>query len=149
MRRRPAVVLGVVGVCGIAVVATALVQNREDPFPAPTEAEARAVLAGHVAALGPQPRKDWYCNHVEADAGQCWKDWDGAGGDEAAPTTAPLVLSSRGGVAFRILTVCGRDGLGRPYLNSFHVRYSGGSARATNAIYWRSEGAAIRPPECP
>lgn len=155
--RRRLAVGGGLAAFGIAFLAVTLMRDSE-PFRAPTEAEARLALAERVAAVAARPAKEAYCaGDRYAD---CIEDWNDAGGDAALPTTPPIVVSVRGGTTLRILDVCGRDGLGRPYMRAFVVRMDDGKVHALNAVYWLdhvkasanepdSSTPSNRPPACP
>lgn len=136
---------------GLAALVTLVVRTmfyRGTPS-APTEAEARAVLAEHAAAVAKQPPKEAYCFGDERYT-ECLDDWEDAGGDAARPVTPPVVMSVRGGTVIQIFDICGKDGLGRPYVSGlrFHRVHRGeGEVSMHDRVYWRNNRLGRVPPE--
>lgn len=99
----------------------------------PSEAEARRALDERVRALAADPRRETYC----AGNGFCPRHWDRAGGAAAVPKQPPHVLTTWTGRDVRVLVLCGRDGLGRPYRSDFPVRNAGaGRLEALLIVFW-------------
>ena len=107
--------------------------SSDTPRPGPpTEAEAREVLAKQAAKLAANPTKQAYCG----DNAFCPMAWDQAGGDAAVPKTPPHVLSATVSESVQVLTVCGRDGRGRPYQSQFPVWTVGDGPVGILLVYW-------------
>lgn len=103
------------------------------PSGPPSDAEARAALAEQVAALKADPTVEAYCGSDDF----CLRHWQEAGGTAAIPPGPPHVLLSRESPPFtRVLVVCGRDGLGRPYRSDFPVSRPAAKLEAWLTVFW-------------
>lgn len=102
----------------------------------PSEDDARGQIAVLVAAALTRDRVR-YCAAVEFEF-LCESQWDRLGGAAAVPEDPPHLLGMREDTGARILVLCGRDGLGRPYRSELPVMTYDDGPRVTGGPYWQT-----------
>lgn len=88
-----------------------------------------------VEAGDPAP----YCALIRGPV-LCEDEWHGLGGTAAVPTRPPHLLGMREDLGSRVLVLCGRDGLGRPYRMELPVfTYRDGGVHPIAGPFWQTQ----------
>ena len=133
MNRRVALALSLVVAVALAGAAMAMSGDGDSPA-APTEAQARAALETKFTQA--QTRDpEAYCADTEIVA-MCQSQWQQLGGSKAVPTEPPRVVSSRVQDGFRVLRICGTDGIGEPYRTDFVVGTGEDGVTYELPVFW-------------
>lgn len=128
---------------GLAALGVAACQHTSDGrngSRVPTEAEARGVLAQYEAAAAKATDAASYCA-ISFIREMCESSFNRHGGIAGVPTSPPTIVSSsrvEGGF-IRVLVLCGKDGLGKPYRTDFPVERDlehPETLRAGMPVYW-------------
>jgi hypothetical protein len=111
--------LGGVVVMVVAIAGAILTQRSAHGPTVPSEAQARTALDTKfmVAQSGDAHA---FCGDTDI-VEMCESQWERLGGKEAVPRTAPRIASVREQDGYRVLRVCGDDGLGQRYRSDFVV----------------------------
>lgn len=104
---------------------------------APTETQARSALSESVS-MAKSGDVERLCHVHGSHAYLCLNDLARLGGRSSAPLAAPHIASSKSVDGSRgwLLSVCGRDGFGRPYRTDFVVYRRAGQLDVPYPVYW-------------
>jgi hypothetical protein len=121
---RPLLAVGGAVLLGIGVLTVASLsgdnhRRRPATVAVPTEQQARQALAD-LFQLAQLHDRNKFCAGGPA-VGICLNDWQHRGGNDAVPKAPPTITAVRVQDGYRVLTVCGKTGLGDPYDSDFPV----------------------------
>jgi hypothetical protein len=136
----------VIAALTMVVTETHLIDRLRDRFnlfetAADSSPPTRANAVNYLAALHDRAKHSdaaAFCADSEA-VEMCENEWKDAGGSRAVPPGMPTILSSRVDGPFRVLTVCGTDGLSRPYQSDLPVRTLHGRPSTALTVFWVSK----------
>jgi hypothetical protein len=126
--------LGGVVILIVAIAAVILTQRSAHGPTVPSEAQARAALDTkfRVAQSGDARA---FCGDTDI-VDMCESQWERLGGKQAVPRTAPRIASVREQDGYRVLRVCGNDGLGQRYRSDFVVGIKNRRIAYVLPVFW-------------